>query len=229
MSDFSNVWVWGNPLSEENRTYAPYLENHTSYLLLATITRQMFYRTYQIWLKELFRAQVTIDNLLEIAQLIHEAYKARRDITPFIAHRLNCDEKRVGRMLLFLDIQAVLEMVIPEPVKQKGHIPNKKQSHYPAPTDKQLSKMMTYVSHPCAAGFEGCCGDMKGRFAICSRCYKKLGSYYEADWDELTLKWLPAEIRRIRKVWKKEARNMWYQQQYTEITIEELERLDIAA
>jgi hypothetical protein len=229
MKDFHNVWVWGNPLLEENRTYAPYLENHTSYLILAQITRQMFYETYNAWLRELFRAQVTIDELMEFARLIHAAYKAERDVKPYIARQLNQDEKRVGKVLLFLDIQAVLEMVIPETIKQKVDVVYSEQSRYPAPTASQIQSLIASSYHPCACGFEGCIGDITGRFWICSNCYRKLGSHIESEWDELTRKWLPKEIRRIRSQAQRDARNLWYKQQYTEISQEELEQLEIAA
>jgi hypothetical protein len=263
---FDSVWAWGNPLLSENRTFAGSLENHTSYRLLATVTRNMFYTTYNAWLQELFRAELTIDNILQMMRLYAEAQNAEEVIKPslfstwrresshansgtlldqirqygkeqkpqrharvkaYIAHRLNCDEQRVTRMLLFVDVPEVLEnLTLLQPEMKKGYVVNKEQStKYPAPTSQQIDKLMTSIYHPCAAGFEGCVGDMTGRFAICSRCYKHLGSHIEAEWDELTRKWLPAEIRRIRSVWKKDARNAWYQQQYTEISEAELEQL----
>lgn len=227
---FDSVWAWGNPLLAENRTFAAALENHTSYMMLATVTRNMFYVTYNAWLQELFRAELTIDNILEMMRLYAEAsrnHRITKDIKAYIAQRLHCDEQRVTRMLLFVDVPEVLEnLTLLQPEVQKGYVVNKGQpTKYPAPTSQQIDKLMTSIYHPCAAGFEGCVGDMTGRFAICSRCYKHLGSHIEAEWDDLTRKWLPAEIRRIRSVWKKEARNMWYQQQYTEITEAELEQL----
>lgn len=226
MSNFDNVWTWGNPLLPENCTFAAHLQNHTSYLMLATITRGMFYTTYNAWLQELFRAELTVDNLLEVMCLYVEAQKLREEAKPYIAHRLNCDEQRVGRMLLFVDVAEVLEnQTLLQPKPQKEYIPIREQSHFRAPTSHEVQKMMTNVSHPCAAGFEGCVGDIKGRFAICSRCYKHLGSYIETEWDSLTRKWLPAEVRRIRKQWQRDARNAWYRQQYTEITEEDLEKL----
>lgn len=265
MYQFDNVWAWGNPLLSENRTFAAALENHTSYMMLAAVTRNMFYATYNAWLQELFRAEITIDDLLGMMRLYAEAQsmvpmtkplpfsawrreshapaatlidqvrqygkeqKPCRDysgIKAYIAHRLNCDEQRVSRMLLFVDVPEVLEnLTLLQPESKKEYVVSKEQSHFRAPTSHEVQKMMAYITHPCAAGFEGCVGDMKGRFAICSRCHKQLGSHIEAEWDELTRKWLPAEVRRIRKQWQKDARNAWYRQQYTEITEEELEKL----
>lgn len=262
---FDSVWAWGNPLLTENRTFAGSLENHTSYKLLATVTRNMFYVTYNAWLQELFRAELTIDNILQMMRLYSEAQNTEEVIKPlrfsawrresahansgtlldqirlygkeqkpqrhakvkaYIAHRLNCDEQRVTRMLLFVDVPEVLEnLTLLQPEVKKEYIPIREQSRFRAPTSAEVQKMMTSITHPCAAGFEGCCGDMKGRFAICSRCYKELGSYIETEWDDLTRKWLPAEVRRIRKQWQKDARNAWYQQQYTEISEAELEQL----
>jgi hypothetical protein len=226
---FDSVWAWGNPLLAENRTFAGSLENHTSYKLLATVTRNMFYVTYNAWLQELFRAEVTIDHLLDMMRLYAEASRNlhyTNDIKAYIAHRLNCDEQRVSRMLLFVDVAEVLEnLTLLQPEMKKEYIPIREQSRFRAPTSAEVQKTMTSITHPCAAGFEGCCGDIKGRFAICSRCYKELGSYIETEWDDLTRKWLPAEVRRIRKQWQKDARNAWYQQQYTEISEAELEQL----
>lgn len=229
MTNFDNVWAWGNPLLSENRTFAAALENHTSYMMLATVTRNMFYATYNAWLQELFRAELTIDNLLEMMRLYAEACRSvqlTNDIKVYIAHRLNCDERRVTRMLLFVDVPEVLEnLTLLQPKVKKEYVVIKEQSRFRAPTSAEVQKMMAYITHPCAAGFEGCVGEMKGRFAICSRCHKQLGSHIEAEWDELTRKWLPAEVRRIRKQWQRDARNTWYRQQYTEITEEELEKL----
>jgi hypothetical protein len=226
---FYDVWMWGNPLLDENRTYAPYLENHTSYVILAGITRQMFYSTYNLWLQELFRAQVTIDELMEVARLCQEAHKARRDVKDYIARKLDENVMRVGKMLLFLDIQAVLEMVLPEPNKQKVDVVYSEQSRYPAPTALQIQSLIASSYHPCACGFEGCIGDITGRFWICSKCYKKLGSHIESEWDEITRHWLPKEIKRIRSQAQRDARNLWYKQQYVEISQEELEQLEIAS
>lgn len=226
---FYDVWMWGNPLLDENRTYAPYLENHTSYVILASITRQMFYSTYNLWLQELFRAQVTIDELMEVARLVQDAYKADRDVKPYIARKLDENEMRVGKMLLFLDIQEVLEMVLPEPNKQKIDVVYSEQSRYPAPTALQIQSLIASSYHPCACGFEGCVGDITGRFWICSKCYKKLGSHIESEWDEITRNWLPKEIKRIRSQAQRDARNLWYKRQYVEISQEELEQLEIAA
>lgn len=223
MCDFNNVWVWGNPLFADGGSYAPFLDNEVNYVTLAMVTRQMFSRTRNAWLQELFRAELTTDKLIEAMRYYLEAEKQRIEPAPYLANRLQFDVPKVNRLLLFVDIPEVLahsHLITTHSKPQKEYVYSRK---YRAPTSHEIQKMMAYIKHPCAAGYDGCMGDIMGRFSICFNCYKTLGSHNEAEWDAITQKWLPAEIRRIRSQWQKDARAAWYKQQYTEISTTELD------
>lgn len=231
--DLSSVWFWGNPLLEGVPSYAAHLYHPVSYHILAQITANEYRKTKRLWVQSLFKYGTSVDELIDVVLHYKDAIKSGSDNpTRYIANQMNKTESRIRALKLLIQMDDALESAFmlakSRESAEKRHVSSRKRS-IQAPSANQVSKIMAEIPHICPANYEGCEGEFIGRFALCSKCYRKLGSHDPEKWGEITKAWLEPMVVSTRSQWKREARNIWYRRNYDHIPDYELEQLMDAA
>lgn len=225
MSNFNNVWVWGDPMGASTypkgkaRSYADDMLG-SQWLVMRTVTRKEFYRTLQLWRDLLHQRNGDIDLLHKVLEYDLEAKRLNvRNVQAYIADRVDRSQPAIHKYLQMIDIAAL------ESELSNNYLYNDGKSHivYDSavstwkPSKAEIRLKMAHIPRDCAAGYDGCKGNTQnGKFAICYPCHVKVSNDGKG-----FPEWLLSETRRIENDHRKYAVNACYEDHYGTISIDE--------